>query len=82
MKRRTAVFHIAIELFLQALHLPEDTEVVDIWGEPLASNKSNTIGICVKHRDLKEVELGGYSEADPQFTRHNGEVLFVGWGQK
>ncbi len=79
MKKRQATFSIATELFLQVMHLPENTKVVDVWMD----DELRDIKICVEHPDLKEVGIRVSAAADPQYAAGiDGKAVFVGWGQK
>ncbi len=64
-----ATIRVSWELFLEAFHLPENTQLIGSNGYPI-----NAIELIVSHPDLKD------GVATPQLARQD-PVVFVGWGQ-
>lgn len=75
-----AKFMLTPELFVHALHLPEDTVIRAVEMLP----GQLYIRVICEHPDLKEGAFGeGLPEALPTFTRDaGGAIAFAGWGQK
>ena len=71
-------FKVSHELLVQALHLPENAEIIAV-----DFHSPNTCKVWVEHPDIPDVELAElreYPELCPTFHTQDEIVEFVGWG--
>ena len=70
-------FKVSHELLVQALHLPDNAEIIAV-----DFHSPNTCKVWVEHPDIPEtlgVEGMNYPELHPRF-RSQEPVIFEGWG--
>ena len=76
----SARFSVSYELLVDMLHLPPDTEIVEVTRGRSYGRPPDTFDVYVHHPDLPEVlPEGDWSEATPVFKTQD-PVIFVEWG--
>jgi hypothetical protein len=66
-------FYMSWELFKIMIHLPENSEIVNI----AAMHNTRRLKISVKHPDLPDDDK--FVQCFPQFVNEDGKVKFVDW---